>query len=144
MGQHDKSPISPVRGIDSAALPQAAAFFNVPELFNSFHSGYDRVTAQYSGRVASLLVQKPSFMITTQRLAARWLTAQWLTARRLAMAVRRLTATTLRAEATEWQRQQRRPPSGRLRTPARFVFDFFSRASFFYQKNSRLQKKKQI
>ena len=36
MGQHDKSPISPVRGIDSAALPQAAAFFNVSELFNSF------------------------------------------------------------------------------------------------------------
>ena len=48
MGQHDKSPISPVRGIDSAALPQAAAFFNVSELFNSFHSGYDRVTVQYS------------------------------------------------------------------------------------------------
>ena len=43
MGQHDKSPNSPVRGKDSAALPQAAAFFNVSELFNSFLSGYDRV-----------------------------------------------------------------------------------------------------
>ena len=29
MGQNDKSPNSPVRGKDSAALPQAAAFFNV-------------------------------------------------------------------------------------------------------------------
>ena len=33
---HDKSPISFVRGEASAALPQAAAFFDVSELFNSF------------------------------------------------------------------------------------------------------------
>ena len=48
MGQHDISPISSVRGKDSTALLQAAAFFNVSELLTSFHSGYDRVTVQYS------------------------------------------------------------------------------------------------
>ena len=48
MGQHDKSPISPVRRIESAALPQVAAFFDVSELFDSVHSGYDRVAVQYT------------------------------------------------------------------------------------------------
>ena len=48
MGQHDKSPISPVRGVDSAALPQAAAFFNVSELFHSFHSVMAEFSVQYS------------------------------------------------------------------------------------------------
>ena len=48
MEQHDKSPISTVRGIDSSALPQAAAFFNVSELFNSFHSVMTEFSVQYS------------------------------------------------------------------------------------------------
>ena len=48
MGQHDKSPISPVRGIDSAALPQAAAFFNVSEFFNSFTQVMTEFSVQYS------------------------------------------------------------------------------------------------
>ena len=48
MGQHDKSPNSPVRGKDSAALPQAAAFFNVSELSNSFHSVMTEFSVQDS------------------------------------------------------------------------------------------------
>ena len=48
MGQHDKSPNSPVRGKDSAALPQAAAFFNVSELFNSFSQVMTGFSVQYS------------------------------------------------------------------------------------------------
>jgi hypothetical protein len=48
----------------------------------------------------------------------------------LAMAVRRLTATAMRAEATEWQRQPR-SPSGRLRTPARFFSIFLVAPAYF-------------
>ena len=48
MGQHDKSPNSPVRGKDSAALPQAAAFFSVSELFNSFSQVMTEFLVQYS------------------------------------------------------------------------------------------------
>jgi hypothetical protein len=74
---------------------------------------------------------------------AQWLTTQWLTARRLAMAARRLTATTMRAEATEWQRQQR-SPSGRLRTPASFFSIFLVAPAFSIKKLVGYKKSTQI